>query len=119
MHNIILPFERWPELEPVFSEFGDTVPVTAEQATFPAVVTDEGQLAAFFHVEHLFHFNSLYVMPEYRDQGFARRLIHSAVARIPPGHSAIWLAPLQKGHHLARALGFRTVGTYQVFRKDA
>lgn len=116
--SIILPFEQWSLVEPIYTgpEFQNAMPATPEQATFP-VLMDGDKLAAFLLVEHLYHFNSVKVMPEYRGQGFAQQLIREAVARIPAGHSAIWITDSQ--HPLAaKRVGARDLGLCQVYRKD-
>ena len=125
METIILPFEQWPLVEPIVTkEFRDAMPLTPAQSDFVAL-RDGQSVAGFLHVEHLYHFNSLYIMPEYRNQGLAMRLIRKATSSIPPLHSGIWLAPADKGdsieskaRRLAIDMGAREVGVYRVFRKD-
>lgn len=113
-----LPPERWHEIADIVREqFQDAMPVTPAQATFPALF-DGDQLVAFLHVEHLFHFNSLYVVPQYRDQGLALRMAQEAVRRMPLGESAIWLAPGVRGARFVEQLGARKVGVFTVYRKD-
>lgn len=122
IYSEILPRERWGEIAPVFREqFNDAMPVTPEQATFPALFDsdgDAGKLVGFFHVEHLFHFNSLYIVPQYRNQGLALRLATEAVSRIPLGYSALWLNPGEHGRCFAERMGFRDLGKFTAFRKD-
>ncbi len=118
MRTIVLPFENWPLIAPVYTgpEFENALPVTPEQATFPALMEGDN-VAAFMLVEQLYHFNAVYVYPEYRGQGLAQRLIRDAVASIPPGHSAIWMTDIS--HPLAaKRLGARDLGLCQVYRKD-
>jgi|ERR1051325_3834033 GNAT superfamily N-acetyltransferase len=118
MKTIVLPFADWPLIAPIYQgpEFQNSLPVTPEQATFPAIVDGE-KIAAFMLVEHLYHFNAVYVYPEYRGQALAQRLIRDAVTSIPPGHSAIWMTDSQ--HPLAaKRMGARDLGLCQVYRKD-
>lgn len=117
----ILSFDQWPLVQPILTdpaEFGNGMPTTPEQSTFPALM-DGDKLAAFVLVEHLYHFNSVYVMPEYRHQGCAQQLLRNAVASIPPGHSAIWITePDTDKSRLAQLLGARDLGLSRVYRKD-
>lgn len=118
IYSEILPPERWGEVEPYFRErFNDAMPATPAQATFPALF-EGSELVGFFHVEHLLHFNSLVIMPQYRNQGLALRLAREAVARIPPGHSGLWLNPAEHGRRFAEHLGFRRLGEFTAYRKD-
>jgi GNAT superfamily N-acetyltransferase len=118
MKTIVLPFEDWSMIAPIYEgpEFQNSLPVTPEQATFPALM-DGDKLAAFMLVEQLYHFNAIYVMPEYRGQSLAQRLIRAAVRSIPPGHSAIWMTD-SKHPLAAKRLGARDLGLCQVYRKD-
>ncbi len=122
MNEIILPPDRWPEIASVVeSEFHNRMPVVG-QSVFPALV-DGDKLAGFVHIEHLYHFVSCYVVPEYRGQGVGPRLIESATDRVPAGHSMIWLRPdlaheKRLGELLAQRYGARDQGLFQVFRKD-
>lgn len=98
--------------------FQDSMPTDPEQGGFLALM-DQEKIAAFLHIETLFHFNSIYVESAYRHQNAARTLLREAANRIPAGNSAIWLMnPAERGDALARALGGRELGTYTVFRKD-
>lgn len=115
----VLTFEEWPLVRPILTnpaEFDNGMPTNPEQSTFP-VLMDGDKLAAFLLVEHLLHFNSVYVVPEYRNQGCAQRLIRSAVASIPPGHSAIWITPTDV-HGIAHRFGFRELAPSRIYRKD-
>lgn len=114
---LFLPFADWSLVEPAYvAESGNAMPETPDQALFP-VIMDGEKLAAFMLVEHLYHFNSVQVMPEYRGQGFAQQLIRFAVARIPPAHSAIWIT--DSDHPLAaERFGARDLGQCRVYRKD-
>lgn len=118
MRVTVLPFEDWSTIADIVTrEFNDGMPTSTDQATFAALM-DGDKLAAFLHVEKLYHFNSLYVMPDYRKQGCARQLLRSASASIPEHESAIWLGPTDRGEIFARGFGFRDLGIYRVFRKD-
>ena len=89
-------------------------------STFPTVFTEDREVAAFLWVEHLYHFKNLVVMPEYRHQGLARRLLIEAAARIPKGHAAICMP--DEAHEgiikLSESLGAHRLTSRVVLRKD-
>lgn len=116
MKTLILPPDQWPLVEPIVTgEFGNGMP-GPEQSTFLAKMSNE-KLAGFIHIEHLFHFNCVYVAPEHRHSGFALQLIEEAAARIPRGFSAVWLTD-RRTTQLAKSLGARDLGIWRIFRKD-
>lgn len=116
-----LKFEDWPLVEPfVTGEFGNAMPDNPNRATFVAAI-DGDVLAGFLHVETLFHFNCVKVLPEYENQGLAVRLIEAGIQCIPAGFAGIWLADRDDKDDLrllARNLGARDVGLYRYYRRD-
>ncbi len=91
-----------------------------QQSTFLTSFTEDREVAGFIWVEHLYHFNSVVVMPEYRHRGLARRLLVEAAARIPKGHAAICMPD---GNHegiirIAKSLGAHQLTSRVVLRKD-
>lgn len=115
----ILQPEEWETVGPIVrAELGHPMP-SPLQSTFPCLF-DGDNVAGFVWVEHLYHFNSVYVMPEYRHQGLARRLLFEAAAKIPKGHAAICLPDPKQEHliHLAERMGARRLLSRVVLRKD-
>jgi GNAT superfamily N-acetyltransferase len=118
METRLLNPDELPLVAPVVEGyFGNAMPVVEGKAAFYAAL-DGGRLAGFVHVEQLLHFNCVYVEPDYRGAALARALMGLAVARIPFGHSGVWLTERPNAGRLARSLGAREVGTYRVYRKD-
>lgn len=116
--RIVQPGE-WAEIErDMKADFNNDMPVSPDQAVFLGAYHGE-EMAAWVHVEHLYHFNCVRVKAQYRETGLALRLIKEAASRIPAGHSAIWLTPRSAANKIAPLVGARNIGTYQVFRKDA
>jgi GNAT superfamily N-acetyltransferase len=116
--TIVLPFDQWDIVAPIVrSEFHNEMPKRPESDSFIARF-DGDRLAAFLHVEQLFHFNSLYVAPEYRDEGIATGLFLASLSAVPPGFSAIVLAEGNKWQAWARYVKARDLGMCRIFRKD-
>lgn len=119
MEYRILHPDEWEKVAPtVRRELGYPMP-SPQQSTFPCLF-DGDEVAAFFWIEHLYHFNTLYVMPEYRHQGLARQLLFKAAAQIPKGHAAICLPDPKQERliHLAERMGARQLLSRVVLRKD-
>lgn len=118
METIVLPFENWSAVESIVrEEFCNGMPQRRESDTFIARF-DGDKLAGFVHVEHLYHFNSLYVAPEYRGQGIAAGMFLDALGCVPPGFSAVALIPENKRSTWARYVNARDLGLLHVWRKD-
>lgn len=118
MERRILTVDEWAMVEPVVvGDFGNSMPATADQATFFAE-TRRRELAAFVHIEHLLHFNCVYVAPQLRGTGLGLDLMRDAIARIPEGFSGIWMTDRSAGR-LARRFKARELGQFTVYRKDA
>ncbi len=114
--TILLP-EEWGLVAPIVAaEFGNAMLATPAQATFPAFM-DGDRLAGFVHVETLFHFNCVYLAPEYRRPGLALELMRYAIERIPAGFSGVWLTDRRVGA-IAKNFGARSIGEWTVYRKD-
>lgn len=116
MEYDIIKAAGWDEIEPIIRGERLAMPEIGT-ATFPAL-RDGSNLAAFLRVEHLYHFNYVYVMPEYRGSRVGLQLIEEATAHIPAHHSAIWLTEPGIAQRIARTMGWRNVGLSDVFRKD-
>lgn len=115
--DIVKP-EEWSQIEGAMKAvFHNDMPVTPDQAVFVGLY-DEGRLAGWVHVEHLYHFNCVYLDVPYRQSGLGLKLIKEAASRIPAGHSAICIANRGYAVPIARALGARDLGIQRVFRKD-
>jgi hypothetical protein len=116
--SIVLPLEEWPLVATIVREqFGNAMPTRPESDSFVARF-DGDRLAAFLHVEQLFHFNSLYVAPEYRKEGIAPGLFLDGLSSVPPGFSAIVFSEGEKWKAWARYVKARDLGLCRVFRKD-
>jgi GNAT superfamily N-acetyltransferase len=114
--SIVLPFAQWPLVAPVVGEFGNGMPDHPGRATFITALAHE-RLAGFVHVETVYHFNCVYVAPEFENTGLTMRLIKDAVSCIPEGFSGIWLTD-RNVDRLAAQIGARNIGTYRAYRKD-
>lgn len=111
--------EEWSLIEGAMKRvFNNDMPVTPDQAVFLGLY-DEAKLAGWIHIEHLYHFNCVYIEAQYRQTGLGLRLIKEATDRIPAGHSAIWITDRHVANKIAPKLGARNLGNFQVFRKDA
>ncbi len=118
MKTIVLPFADWSLVEPVVTQtFGNAMPASAESDSFIARM-DGDRLAGFLHVETLYHFNSLFVTPEYRNAGIGPGLFRDGLECIPPGFSAIVMADRRDWQHWARYVGARDLGMCRILRKD-
>lgn len=120
MRFALLQPDEYHLIEPVVTaELRNFLP-SPEQSTFPSLF-DGANLAGFVWVEHLYHFQTVCVMPEYRGRpDIVRPLIEAAVAAIPKGHAAICL-PDPKQEHLkllAKRMGARQLSSRVVLRKD-
>lgn len=110
--------EEWLQIEgPMKAVLGNDMPVTPEQATFLGAY-DDGKLVGWIHIEHVYHFNSVYLEAQYRQSRLGLKLIQEAASHIPAGHSAIWLTDRNVANKIAQLIGARNLGNYQVFRKD-
>lgn len=119
MHSIVLPPHQWGLVERTFvEEFDNKMPTNPDRATFITLMNSK-DWAGFVHVETLYHFNVVYVKPEYGSdrQKLAMKLIHDAAQCIPAGYSGIWLTD-RKVDRIASLVGARHVGDYRVYRKD-
>lgn len=116
MQYEIIKSANWSEIAAIVHGEGLPMPAIGT-ATFPAL-RDGDRLAAFLRVEHLYHFNYVMVMPEYRGSRVGLQLIEEATAHIPSNHSAIWLTEPGIAQRIARSMGWRNVGVSDVFRKD-
>lgn len=129
--TIILPPERWPEIEPIEREvFRDIMPPNPRQTTFLAAVrsraTGNGDIAGHLRIEHLhdyttlYHFVHVYVKPEFRNHaGIALQLMTEAAECIPDGHSAVWLTRKPIPERLVRMLGAEARGPFYLYRRDS
>lgn len=118
LKTIVLPYEQWDRVAPlVTGMFGNAMPQNPQSDTFIARM-DGDRLAAFLHVEMLYHFNSLFVDPEYRNQGIAPQLFIDSLSGITPGFSAIVMADRREWQYWARAVGARDLGLCRILRKD-
>jgi hypothetical protein len=126
MNTQPLPLDKWPLVEKIVTEvFGNKMPTDPARDTFVALM-DGDRVAGFVHVEQIFHFDCVYVDPEYANRSkMAMQLIRDAAHSIPEGHSGIWLSD-RRVDNIAEMVGARLVhseedGTdrYFVYRKDA
>lgn len=119
--TVILPFENWSLVErEMRDEFNNAMPVSPEQSTFLTALDGE-KLAGFLNLETIFHYNCLYVSPEYKRLNVAYRLVREAdalVASLARGYSAIALAESPAVESMLKRMGMRLIGERQVFRKD-
>lgn len=124
LSTIILPAERWPEIEYIEREvFNDIMPSSPRQTAFLTAV-DGSELAGHLRAEHLYdltslyHFVHVYADPARRNHaGLAIRLMTEAAQCIPRGFSAVWLT--RKPYpHLATMLSAREMGRFWLYRKD-
>lgn len=119
----ILTPEEWPLVAPVLrGEFACAMPKSPAQASFLAAF-DGSELAAFVHVETLFHMNALYVAERHRGAGLkgsrlAMRLAAEADALVPAGFSAVVLSDRPSLARLMRRLGGRELTASSMVRKD-
>lgn len=118
IETIILPEERWPLVEPVVrGECHNGMPVTAAASTFLTALDGE-RLAGFIHLEQLFHYNILWVAPDYRRTRLAYRLMREVDSLIPAGFSTVSFVDKLSVSRMLRRLGGRSLGQCEVLRKD-
>lgn len=111
-----IPKELYPELLPVFErEFDSDVPSLKYSKLLGAF---DGQvLAGFLNLEWLLWFGQICIAPDYRGNGIARKLIHTAESQIPKGAGVITIASEERFERLYRRKGmFNVPGT--IWRRD-
>lgn len=124
--TIILPSERWPEIEEIEREvFHDIMPPNTRQTAFLAALTKSGDIAGHLRVEHLHDYTSLYhlvhvfVKPEFRNRAsIALQLMKEAADCIPEGHSAVWLTRKPIPEKLVQMFGAQAKGQFWAYRRD-
>lgn len=123
--TIILPHDRWSEIEHIEAEaFDDIMPPTPRQTAFLAAVAGNSDLAGHLRVEQLYDFTALYHLvhvytkPDHRNRAsLALQLMTEAAECIPEGFSGIWLT--RKPYpQLAKALGAQELGQFWTYRRD-
>lgn len=122
LRTIILPPERWGEIEPIErEEFSDVMPSSSRQTSFLTAVDGDGDIAGYLRVEHLYHLIHVYAKPDRRNHAsLARQLMTEAAECVPKGFSGIWLT--RKPYPgLATILGARELpgGPFRIYRRDS
>lgn len=121
--TIWLPKRRWAEIELIErAVFGDTMPSNPRQTSFLTAVAENGDIAGYLRLEHLYHMVHVYADPAQRNHAsLARQLMTEAAECIPSGFSAVWLT--RKPYpQLAAQLQAQLVGgdrnRFLVYRRD-
>ncbi|HKS27832.1 MAG TPA: hypothetical protein VJS44_08435 [Pyrinomonadaceae bacterium] len=117
----ILTLDEWDLVAPIVrGVFRNAMPTTEAQAVFPAVMHGEN-LAGFIHLEALFHYNSIWVAPEHRNNPrVAMRLMLDAHERLSQlhGFSAIAMPEAESHIKMYKRFGGRSLGVHEVWRRD-
>lgn len=120
--TIWLPRSRWAEIKSIEREvFQDTMPTNRRQTSFLTAVAQNGDIAGYLRLEHLYHFVHVYADPAQRNHAsLARQLMTEAAETIPSGFSAVWLTrkayPQIAAQLQAQLLGGD--GQFFVYRRD-